>query len=217
MTIILQFLNVNCQYINCYYQNPFEGLFYLVLLPAAVLIAFLYILFANVLKIGHMGIRLILTIVIFIFIILQGWFTIFISIGPIWVMVVLVLAVFIAVFGRWRRSRAPSSGGGMPGVVRYGFKKLEKGGGMTAKELEADSAIKTLQSVAADYMGATDRDEQGLLAGEYMKALEAALAAAKAVEKDVGGKSGELAADRFFKQITYVQDQVKGKKIRRAA
>lgn len=207
---ILQFLNVNCQYINCYYPNPFEGLFYLVLLPAAVLLAFLYIIFNNVLKLQHVGIKLLLTIVIFIFIIIEGWFTLFISIGPIWVFAVLILAVFIAIFGRWRRGRGPTGGGGaMPGIVRYGFQKAKKGGRKIGIEQEIDSAIKTLETTASELMNPRPGTDMGLLTREYRGALKDALDVTNKLKHQIGGESGDAITKPYFDRISAIQNEVK--------
>ena len=54
LQMMIEFLRINCQTVNCYYPNPFEGLFYLILLPMVVLIAFVYIIFSVGLKIEQL-------------------------------------------------------------------------------------------------------------------------------------------------------------------
>lgn len=123
---IIQFLNINCNIVKCYYPDPFEGLFYLVLLPTVLLILLIWFISDGVLsRIGkaHKGVSLLIAAVVYIYIVIQELYTMFVSLGQVWIILVIIVGIIWfavrMIFGR-------GGGGAMPG-----FRGMPSGGGKT--------------------------------------------------------------------------------------
>jgi hypothetical protein len=132
---LIDLLNINCRYITCNYPNPLEGLFYLIFFPTVFIVLFIYILSGRVLSaVGsdHQGLRLLVAVSVYIFIIMQGWYTLFISLSKMWYILIILL------FGFWWFFRGHKGGGGGKGGALSGI--TGKGTGL----LEAVKDVKTL-------------------------------------------------------------------------
>lgn len=151
---LITILNINCSLINCYYTNPLEGLFYLVFFPSVFIILFIYILTGSVFKgaggVPH-GLRLLIGIAVFLFLIFQGWYTAIVSISKLWFILVIILG------GLWWFIRAHfgkkevKPGGGLPAV-------LGKYAGMPQRRFEAavTGEKKTLKETIEEALGLMD-------------------------------------------------------------
>ncbi len=150
LQMMIEFLRINCQTVNCYFPNPFEGIFYLILLPMVVLIAFVYIIFSVGLTIPHKGIRLLIALVVLVFIVLQGWFNFFISFSWIWVIIIIILGIWWSIKGRREGGgKMPSLGGRMtsaPGGLASRVKGITKG--YSVKMSIARDQLANLESIA---------------------------------------------------------------------
>lgn len=93
LTILQNFLcygNSDCiNLFNQYTYKPMEGLFYVVFFPILFIVLFIFILSSSVSP--NRGFRAVLSIGVFAFIILQGWYYFFAMIGELW----LYLLVFL--------------------------------------------------------------------------------------------------------------------------
>lgn len=132
---LIKFLNIDCAQVNCYYPNPIEGLFYLIFFPTVFIILFIYILSAKVVSHTgepHKGLRLLVAISVYIFIIMQGWYTIFVSLSRVWYMILILLLGFWWFF----KGHGGGRGGSLPNIKG-------KGSGL----LEAVKDVKTLSGL----------------------------------------------------------------------
>jgi hypothetical protein len=150
---IIRYLNINCSVVNCYYSNPMEGLFYLIFFPSIIVILFVYIL-SNAISVkatgdSHNGFRLLFGVAILIFIIMQGWFTVFVGLSKAWFIVTIVLLGLWVMFRSLFRGEEGGKGkfSTLTGEVgqrigkKFKLKAYDKLGLMTADEriiLKAD-------------------------------------------------------------------------------
>lgn len=165
LQMIIEFLRINCQMVNCYYPNPFEGIFYLILLPMVILIAFVYIIFWAVIKIPHTGIRLLIALVILVFIILQGWFNIFISFSWLWVILIIIMGIWWSIRrkgpgetvfgGRGGGGKMPAAAGGLfqrAKGMTMDYGDYKKAANQQLSQMRSISAsIKQVSSRGGDY------------------------------------------------------------------
>ena len=148
LQMMIEFLRINCQTVNCYFPNPFEGLFYLILLPMVVLIAFVYIIFSVSRIIEHKGIKLLIALVVLVFIILQGWFNFFIVFSWIWVIIIIIMGIWWSI-RRGGGGKMPSLGGKMtsaPGGIASRVKGITKG--YSTKMSIARDQLSNMESIA---------------------------------------------------------------------
>ena len=138
-------------------QGPVEATFYLIFFPTIFIIFFIYVLSAWILSRfgGGTGLRLLVSVAIYALIVLEGWYTLVISVSNIWWLVV------VALIGFWVFTRAFVTGGGggrggaMPGTGKKSLIEagkeliIKKGKGDFADWIkEFESALKTAESAA---------------------------------------------------------------------
>ena len=115
LQILQQFLcygNSDCiNMFNSYTYKPMEGLFYLVLFPTVFIIIFIYLLARRYFP-DHRGLNLLISIVFFAFIILQGWYHIFMMLGQIWYIAVMILGIlWVFLYGLLGKKNKPGAQG----------------------------------------------------------------------------------------------------------
>lgn len=172
LQMMIEFLRINCQLVNCYYPNPFEGIFYLILLPMVILIAFVYIIFWAVIKIPHTGIRLLIALVVLIFIILQGWFNIFITLSWLWVILIIIMGIWWSI-----RRKGPGEsffggrgGGGKMPAAAGGLLEKVKGVTLDYGDLKkaAEQQLKEMEMIAANIKAAVNANrDPGYLFSDF--------------------------------------------------
>lgn len=115
LQIVQQFLcygNNSCiTEFSQYTFKPMEGLFYLVFFPIVFIIIFIFLL-SNKLFGGHRGLKVLLSIAVFAFIILQGWYYMFMFLGKIWYIALIILGFFWLVLYGLRGGIGGGGGGG---------------------------------------------------------------------------------------------------------
>ena len=126
LSMIIQFLNINCSFIECYQNNPLEAVFYLVFFPTVFIILFIYII-SNVLVKGDgvkgpQGLRILVSVAIYMFIVIGGWYSLFVVVSKIWWLVIILLAGFW-IFVRHYFGGSSKGSGGMPSAIITGIKK----------------------------------------------------------------------------------------------
>lgn len=155
LELLIEFLGINCQVVECYYPNVFESLFYLVFFPSILLIVFIYYLAGTILHGGGLprGLKILISIAVYIFIILQKWYTIFVSLSKVWFIFVIIIGFLIYVghiLGRRTGGgtlRMPTGGGGFLESAKKLTIKAAKGD-ISAKEREIESYIKFVKNIA---------------------------------------------------------------------
>lgn len=78
---------------NQYTYQPMEGIFYLIFFPIVFIIVFIFLL-SNKLFGGHKGLKILISVAFFAFIILQGWYYWFMQLGKIWYIGIIILGFF---------------------------------------------------------------------------------------------------------------------------
>ncbi|MBU0952900.1 MAG: hypothetical protein KKA90_00550 [Nanoarchaeota archaeon] len=114
---LLEFLNV-ANTVSCNeYPTPMENYFYLIAFPTIVIIIFIYIVssalttrFTKENTAGMKGIRLLIAGSAFMFIVLQGLYSLFIPLAKFWFWVVIVIGGLWFFF--WHHFKGESSSGG---------------------------------------------------------------------------------------------------------
>ncbi len=211
LQMLLQFLNVNCGIVNCYYANIFEGLFYLILLPSFLLILFIYFLAGAVL--GKLGgpsyLNMVLSIIIYIFIIIEGWYTIFISLGQVWIILVIVVGIIFFGLRHLRGGGAPSvpTGGGMPGILKYGVEKAKEAGGRTGVEKEISDRISNMRAIIGQMRNPSPGTDVGVVIGRYWQFKQAAESAIKSLEQLVGWPASKAITKKYWDEISKLTNE----------
>lgn len=102
---------------------PFGAYIYFLFFPTVFLLLFLWIVFKDAIK-ANKGISLIASIAVYVFIIIQGLYPIFLALGELWIVFIFLLGFFYLIIRRFRSDKGGGGKGGkMPGLM---------GGGMSA-------------------------------------------------------------------------------------
>ena len=102
---------------------PIGPLFYFLLFPIVFTILFIYILSSTILHGGNLtkGMRLLIGISVFIFIIISGWYPIMLVLSEFWfIMIILLFGAWYFFRKHWGGGEAKPKGGGMPGLAGIG-------------------------------------------------------------------------------------------------
>ncbi len=166
---LIDILGINCSLVNCYYPNPIEGLFYLVFFPSVFAILFIYVLSGSIIRGSESfpkGLRLLIGISVFLFIIFQGWYTALVSISKLWFILIIILG------GLWWFIKAHfgergKAGGGFPA-----FKGLERWRRITYLENKIKNEIEGMEQIVNDMKSGSDI---GKLMEEFWKLHDKAL------------------------------------------
>ncbi|MBN1896814.1 MAG: hypothetical protein JW789_03770 [Candidatus Aenigmarchaeota archaeon] len=166
LTMLQQLLcygNYSCmQEFQQYMYQPVEGLFYAIFFPVVFIIIFIYIIAGTVGQFNR-GIRLLVAMAVFAFIILQGWYGFFISLSKMWLIIIVLLGflwMLLHTFvGRGRgEGTAKGRTGGHDGFKIAGidvggavWNKLTGTTGVQLETLKAD--IDTLESTPVGMHG----------------------------------------------------------------
>lgn len=92
---------------------PFGQYIYFLFFPTVFLLLFLWIVFKDAVH-ANKGISLIATIAVYVFIIIQGLYPIFLALGELWIVVIFILGFFYLIV---RRFRGEGGGGGKGGPL----------------------------------------------------------------------------------------------------
>jgi len=107
---------------------PFGQYIYFLFFPTVFLLLFLWIVFKDAIK-ANKGISLIATIAVYVFIIIQGLYPIFLALGELWIIVIFLLGFLYFIIHRFRGEGGGGGKGG--GMTRAGL----MGGGMSSARI----------------------------------------------------------------------------------
>jgi hypothetical protein len=93
---------------------PFGPYIYFLFFPTVFLLLFLWIVFSDVIK-ANKGISLIATVAIFVFIIINGMYPVFLVLGELWIVVIILLGFLYMLTRRFRKNGG--GGGGKGGLT----------------------------------------------------------------------------------------------------
>ncbi len=149
INFITELLRINCSTVNCTnYPTELEALFYVFFFPTVLVILFVFILSnAIVAKAtddpkGHKGLRFLFAIAIYIFIVLQGYFTFVVSLSKSWWIFTIILFGLWVFVGRFIGKRsggggaAAGHGGALPGMSSAASTVMKKITGEDKKRLD---------------------------------------------------------------------------------
>jgi hypothetical protein len=201
---IIAFLNINCSVVTCYYANPLEGLFYLFFFPTVFLILLVYII-SNAALQGEglpQGLRLLIGIAVYIFIILQGWFTFAVTLSRLWFILLPILGIIWFVMRHFRGERR----GGFPAISRgpleYFKERAKAGGGRTGLEKMIENRIKTLEGILKEIKNPKPGSDVGILMARYWEVKTEAENAIKELERMVGWPTSKVVASKYWQKIS---------------
>ena len=157
---------------------PMGQYIYFLFFPTVFLLLFLWIVFKDAVK-ANKGISLIATIAVYIFIIIQGLYPIFLALGELWIIFIFILGFFYIIIRRFRKD----SGGGKSGKMTANMGMAQIAKEMAFGKRELNPAIRKLK---------------GKELGDKIKELEAYMKTLSSSEerKGVAEQISALKADR---------------------
>lgn len=137
LDILIEILRIDCSVVQCYYANPIEGLFYLFFFPTVFIILFIYILTSFIFRGGGkvMGLKLLIALGAYAFIIFQYLYTFFAAISQLWWLLTILLVGLFA-FVRYLFTGGREGGGGpMHGVDVARFNPFNRASQQLTEEI----------------------------------------------------------------------------------
>lgn len=230
LTLLQQFLcynNSSCmQQFQQYAYKPMEGIFYAVLFPIVFILLFVYIISIALGTFSESKkFRILIAVIVFAFIILQGWYGFFISISNLWLYVLVFLGFIWILVHTFIGSRGSSStgkartdgiGGGISGSNFIGSAMSRVGKDLRSEtktlEKEIDMAIAEIKIIknAVDKgdtqswrMASSQLEKIHTLRREYLSMLKGPMGF------KVGGKFKEYEAkiDQAIKDLQNIQSK----------
>jgi hypothetical protein len=124
LQILQQFLcygNSNCiNLFNQYSSKPMEGLFYVVFFPILFIVLFIFLIARAISP--NKGFRALISVAVFAFIILQGWYYLFATLGQFWLYLLIFLGfIWILVHTFIGEPKQGGGGGGRGRSFGKGF------------------------------------------------------------------------------------------------
>jgi hypothetical protein len=139
--MLVDILKINQNLITEYAsQGTLYQMFYLFIFPTVFIVFFIWILSNSMIK-GHGGMRLIIALCVYAFIILQGYYSFFVSMSKFWLFGLLILGFLYLIIPKLSGGGAKGMTGG--GVVGY----IE---GITGKKLNPLKAAEYSQKIKRD-------------------------------------------------------------------
>lgn len=151
--LLIEILRIDTQLVNQYAaQGPLYQIFYLLFFPTLFIIVLIWILSHRVME--HKGLRLLIALAVYAFIILQGWYNFFVHISTFWLIGLIILGFLYMLFYR------TGGGAGQPRAKTLGSKG--KAGGVL-NFLEDVTGKKFNPKDIAKFKNMIDRDIKRLL------------------------------------------------------
>ncbi|MCK4497308.1 MAG: hypothetical protein KAU24_03875 [Candidatus Aenigmarchaeota archaeon] len=120
LDILIEILNIDCGIAQCYYANEIEAMFYLFLFPTIFIILFIYILTSFIFRGGGKvkGLKMLIAIGVYAFIVFEGWFTFVVSVSHLWwLLTIILVGLFAFVRFLFTGGREEGARGGLSGVM----------------------------------------------------------------------------------------------------
>ena len=145
---IIELLKINCGAVQCSgYATEIEALFYIVFFPTVFLILFIYILTNFIFRGGGFsrGLRLLIAVAAYAFVVFQGMYNIFVSLSSAWWILTILL---VGLFAFIRHLIKGGDGGGqghMPGIggKRSGLNILDRARGKARDAVLQKTGLET--------------------------------------------------------------------------
>ncbi|MBI2675477.1 MAG: hypothetical protein HYX24_03395 [Candidatus Aenigmarchaeota archaeon] len=213
LNILIKFLGINCSMVNCYqYPSDLHALFFVIFLPMVTMIFFVFVVIDTFIKnmLGgqsHAGFKLLFSVVIFMFIVLQGYFTFFAALGTFYIGAVLIGAALFFIFrhfgsgpGRGGEEAGGGRGQGMlPSIGGYVGKRI--GGKLSGvernTEMEVNQYLNLIDGNVAAMENAKRNKDFNAVGELYRSIIELKTGATREIEnlenlKRVGGFDARL-------------------------
>lgn len=119
LDILIQVLNIDCGVVQCYYASEIEAMFYIFFFPTIFIILFIYILTSFIFRGGGkvMGLKLMIAIGAYAFIVFEHLFTMFVSISRMWwLLTILLVGLFAFIRFLFKGGEEGGAKGGLSGV-----------------------------------------------------------------------------------------------------
>lgn len=169
---------------------PFGQYIYFLFFPTVFLLLFLWIIFGAVIK-GNKAIDLLGTIAVFVFIIIEGFYPIFLVLGELWIVFIFVLGFLYVITRRFRKdsgkggSMSISDGGISSGVAGMIGKKARSAwtGEERALEKTVQARMDTLRKAAHNLKHPPSGTDVARLQDSYNNALISAEASIEELKR----------------------------------
>ncbi len=207
LNLLVKLLNINCSMVNCYqYPSDLHALFFVIFLPIVTMIFFVFVVIDAFLRnmLGgqsHAGFKLLFSVVIFMFIVLQGYFTFFAALGTVYIGAVLIGAALFFIIRHF--GSGPGGGGGeaggrgqgmLPSIGGYVGKRI--GGKLSGvernTEMEVDQYLNLIEGNVTAMENAKRNKDFNAVGELYRSIIELKTGATREIEnlenlKRVGG------------------------------
>ncbi|MBN2042859.1 MAG: hypothetical protein JW754_03555 [Candidatus Aenigmarchaeota archaeon] len=225
MDILATFFKISPELVSKYaYQGPIYQIFYLLFFPTLFILLFIYILTSRG-PIGlHRGFKVLVSIAVYAFIILNGWYNYFVMVSEFWLFLLVLMGV---VYFFWARGgtkggvigKQQDGGGQVAGRSVFSglggqlANRIKMGATKEIKDTETllDSLLDALSNLVTQYKNASgsaaDRDNIVRAWGEiYVKAQTSVQDYRRMLE--VGGFAvGRTKYDHYLKQIKRIVNE----------
>lgn len=98
--MLIEILRINCSVVDCYYPNQIEAMFNLFFFPTVFILLIIYLILNYVLDEVRGGLRLLIAIVLYAVIVLNGLMTWFIPLSKFWWLVLILVFGALIFFKR---------------------------------------------------------------------------------------------------------------------
>jgi hypothetical protein len=120
--ILVNILKIDPQLVSQYApQGPMYQMFYLFIFPTLFIIVFVYVLSRRVME-RHTGLRILIAVAIYIFIILQGYYNWFVYLSKFWLFGLIFLGFVYLIMGRGGERPEGGAKGKVLGTRGVGFR-----------------------------------------------------------------------------------------------
>lgn len=221
LDFIIELLKIDCGVVQCHYPNEIEAMFYLLFFPTIFIILFIYILTNFIFRGGEMkskGLRLLISVGAYAFIIFQGLYSLFVSLSQLWwLMAILLVGLFAFIKfmftgggdGGDRPGHLPGVGGGAFGGWAKGRMRDVISGDREKLKKTINDRIKTLHGIINQMKHSPTGKEMGELVGQYWNIRQDAENLIKNYSQT--GKAGivdvEKLGDPYWKKMEELTDE----------
>ncbi len=183
MDILAGFFNISPELISKYaMQGPIYQIFYLFFFPSLFILLFIYILTSRGILGLHKGIKLLVSVAVYAFIILNGWYDYFVRASEFWMFMLIILGVVYFFWARGgTRGGAVAQAGGQGGAPK-GRSVFSSLGSQLANRLKKSATheiqdqermindyLKALKNLVTQYKKASSGHGRAMDAGNIMR------------------------------------------------
>lgn len=218
LDILIQILKIDCSVAQCYYPNEIEAMFYLFFFPTVFIILFIYILTNFIFRGGGTvkGIRMLIAIGIYAFIVFEGLYTSVVAISHLWWLLTIILVGLFAFIRHLFTGGGEGGGGHMPGIgggALGGWVKGRMKDVVTEDrddlQKEINARFKSMRKIIEEIKKPTEGTDVGSLISEFRTYEGQAETAITELNRrgKIGGINVEKLGKKYWDELSRIQDE----------